>query len=130
MEEKKEEKGMFKAYQVAQEMIRDRLEDKDKEAAKDLDKIKDNEVIVARGAYDFIERVFEKMDMPHKVVDPSAFDAFGPSPEQIVFLNCPGHVGSDGVKNLVEFVENGGFLFTTDWALKHVIEPDFRNLKV
>ena len=34
-EEKKEEKGMFKAYQVAQEMIRDRLEDKDKEAAKD-----------------------------------------------------------------------------------------------
>ena len=35
-------------------MIRDRLEDKDKEAAKDLDKIKDNEVIVARGAYDFI----------------------------------------------------------------------------
>ena len=113
MEEKKEEKRMFKAYQVAQEMIRDRLEDKDKEAAKDLDKIKDNEVIVARGAYDFIERVFEKMDMPHKVVDPSAFDAFGPSPEQIVFLNCPGHVGSDGVKNLVEFVENGGFLFTT-----------------
>lgn len=125
MEEKKEEKGMFKAYQVAQEMIRDRLEDKDKEAAKDLDKIKDNEVIVARGAYDFIERVFEKMDMAHKVVEPSAFDAFGPSPEQIVFLNCPGHVGSDGVKNLVEFVENGGFLFTTDWALKHVIEPGF-----
>jgi len=80
---------------------------------------------VARGAYDFIERVFEKMDMPHKVVEPSAFDAFGPSPEQIVFLNCPGHVGSDGVKNLVEFVENGGFLFTTDWALKHVIEPGF-----
>ena len=29
------------------------------------------------------------MDMPHKVVDPSAFDAFGP-PEQIAFLNCPG----------------------------------------
>ena len=29
------------------------------------------------------------------------------------------------MKNLVEFVENGGFLFTTDWALKHVIEPGF-----
>lgn len=125
MEEASKGKGMFKAYQVAQEMIRDRLEDQNKKAAKELDDIQENEVIVARGCYDFIERVFEKMEMPHKVVDPSAFDAFGPSPEQIVFLNCPGKVPGDGVQNLVNFVEQGGFLFTTDWALKHVIEPGF-----
>ena len=88
MEEEENKKGMFRAYQVAQEMIKDRLEDVDEEAAKEMGGVAQNEVIVVRGAYDFIERVFQKMDMPHKVVDPSAFEAFGPSPEQIVFLNC------------------------------------------
>jgi hypothetical protein len=106
-------------------MIKDRLEDVDEEAAKEMGEVAENEVIVARGAYDFIERVFSKMEMPHKVVDPSAFEAFGPSPEQIVFLNCPGKVDEEGVRNLRNFVEKGGFLFTTDWALKHVIEPGF-----
>ena len=125
MEEKDKDKGMFKAYQFAQEMIRDRLRDVDENAAKELDAARENEVIVARGSYDYIERVFSRMDMPHKVVDPMAFDAFGPSAEQIVFLNCPGAVSEDGVRNLVRFVEQGGFLFTTDWALKHVIEVGF-----
>jgi len=125
MEEKDKKKGMFKAYQIAQEMIKDRLDDVDKDAAKELDSVGENEVIVARGQYDFIERVFSKMGMPHKVVSPSAFEAFGPSPDQIVFLNCPGNIDREGVRNLVDFVEKGGFLFTTDWALKHVIEPGF-----
>jgi hypothetical protein len=125
MENEDGKKGMFRAYQVAQEMIKDRLEDVDEEAAKEMGEVAGNEVIVARGAYDFIERVFSKMEMPHKVVDPSAFEAFGPSPEQIVFLNCPGKVDKEGVRNLRNFVEKGGFLFTTDWALKHVIEPGF-----
>ena len=125
MENEDGKKGMFRAYQVAQEMIKDRLEDVDEEAAKEMGEVAGHEVIVARGAYDFIERVFSKMDMPHKVVDPSAFEAFGPSPEQIVFLNCPGKVDQEGVRNLRNFVEKGGFLFTTDWALKHVIEPGF-----
>ena len=110
MEEKDKQKGMFKAYQIAQEMIKDRLEDMDKDAAKELDSIGENEVIVARGAYDFIERVFSKMGMPHKVVDPSAFEAFAPSPDQIVFLNCPGNIDAEGVGNLVKFVEKGGSL--------------------
>ena len=35
MEENDKKKGMFKAYQIAQEMIKDRLEDVDKEAAKE-----------------------------------------------------------------------------------------------
>lgn len=125
MEDEDRKKGMFKAYQVAQEMIRDRLQDVDESAAKEWDAVRENEVIVTRGSYDYIERVFSQMDMPHKVVDTMVFDAFGPSSEQIVFWNCPGAVSEDGVRNLVRFVEQGGFLFTTDWALKHVIETGF-----
>ena len=64
MEEKDKDKGMFKAYQFAQEMIRDRLRDVDENAAKELDAARENEVIVARGSYDYIERVFSQMDIP------------------------------------------------------------------
>ena len=36
MQEEDKKKGMFKAYQVAQEMIRDRLEDEDAEVAREM----------------------------------------------------------------------------------------------
>ena len=85
MENEDGKKGMFRAYQVAQEMIKDRLEDVDEEAAKEMGEVAGNEVIVARGAYDFIERVFSKMEMPHKVVDPSAFEALGRRPNRSCF---------------------------------------------
>lgn len=42
-----------------------------------------------------------------------------------MFVNCPGHFSPLGLRKLSAFVEVGGFLFTTDWALKHVLEPAF-----
>jgi len=117
--------GMFKAYEIAGEMLRDRLKDTDKEAAGDFDSLGSNDVIVAKGSYDYIENVFRKINLPHQVVDPREIDRFSLDPKQIVFLNCPGNLSNAGVRNLVGFVENGGFLFTTDWALKHVIERGF-----
>ena len=47
------------------------------------------------------------------------------TPDNILFINCPGTVTKKGLRKIVSFVESGGFLFTTDWALKHVIEPGF-----
>ena len=123
--EKSKSGGMYKAYQIAQEMMKDRLEDVDGEASKEMESLGMNDVLVATGSYDHIENVFTKIGVPHKVVDPGVFDALAPSPEQIVFLNCPGKVTRDGLRNLVRFVETGGFLFTTDWALKYVVEAGF-----
>lgn len=122
---KKNGGGMFKAYQIAQEMVKDRLKEVDKDAAEEMKSLGENDVLVATGGYDHIERVFSKIGIPHKVVAPDVFEALAPDPEQIVFLNCPGNVPPGGLRNLVRFVEKGGFLFTTDWALKHVIESGF-----
>jgi hypothetical protein len=46
-------------------------------------------------------------------------------PDQIIFVNCAGHFGPRELRKVRAFVEEGGFLFTTDWALKHVLEPAF-----
>ena len=116
---------MSKAYKVAQEMLKDRLKDVDESMAKEFDEINDSDVVIVRGQYDFIEQVFSGIGLKHKTIGAGNLGSIELNPEQIVFINCPGNVEKKGLRKLVTFVENGGFLFTTDWALKHIIEPGF-----
>ncbi len=116
---------MSKAYNVAQEMVRDRLKDVDESMAKEFDEINESDVVIVRGSFDYIEQVFDGIGLKYRMVDPEQLSMVKLSPEQIVFINCPGDVPRMGLRKLVSFVETGGFLFTTDWALKHIIEPGF-----
>ena len=116
---------MSKAYKVAQEMLKDRLKDVDESMAKEFDEINESDIVIVRGEYDYIEQVFSGIGLKHKTIDAGRLGSIELNPEQIVFINCPGNVGPRGLRKLVTFVENGGFLFTTDWALKHIIEPGF-----
>jgi len=116
---------MSKAYKVAQEMLKDRLKDVDESMAKEFDEIDESDIVIVRGGYDFIEQVFSGIGLKHNTIDAENLDSIELNPEQIVFINCPGNVGPMGLRKLVTFVESGGFLFTTDWALKHIIEPGF-----
>ena len=117
--------NMEKAYEIAQEMLKDRLRQEDPEAAEQLESVGEHDVIVVSGQYDHIGSVFELSKTPHTRVLPHELDAVSLRPDQVVFVNCPGHVRAPGARNLTSFVEEGGFLFTTDWALKYVIQPAF-----
>ena len=116
---------MSTAYRVAQEMIKDKLKDVDEEMAAEFEELGQSEVIVSIGVHDYIEQVFDGIGLKHNLINPQQFEKIDLDPDKIIFINCPGSVSSKGLRNLVTFVENGGFLFTTDWALKHVIEPGF-----
>ncbi len=116
---------MHTAYRVAGEIMRDRLKSESPEALRDLEQIPEADVLVTRGEYDNIESVFELAGTPHTLVHPKTLDTADLRPDQIVFVNCPGQIGPNGLRRLVSFVHSGGFLFTTDWALKHVLEPGF-----
>ena len=116
---------MSTSYKIAQEMIKDKLRDVDENMAAKFDDLKTLDIIVLLGDYDFIERVFYGIGIEYELIDPYYFDSIDLDPGKIVFMNCPGEVSPKGLRNLVEFVEKGGFLFTPDWALKHVIEPGF-----
>ena len=117
--------NMSTSYKIEQEMIKDKLRDVDENMAAKFDDLKTLDIIVLLGDYDFIERVFYGIGIEYELIDPYYFDSIDLDPGKIVFMNCPGEVSPKGLRNLVEFVEKGGFLFTTDWALKHVIEPGF-----
>ena len=117
---------MTKAYRVAQEMLKDRLKDIDQSMAEEFDELNESDIVIVRGTYDFIEQVFNGIGLKYKIVSVEALDTMQLNPEQIVFINCPGNVSDKALRNLVSFVEKGGFLFTTDWALKHVVEKGFQ----
>ena len=116
---------MSTAYRVAQEMIKDKLKDVDEDMAAEFEELGQSEVIVSKGVHDYIERVFNGIGLKHNLINPQQFEKIDLDPDKIIFINCPGNVSSKGLRNLVTFVEKGGFLFTTDWALRHVIEPGF-----
>jgi len=116
---------MSTAYRVAQEMIKDKLKDVDEDMAAEFEELGQSEVIVSIGVHDYIEQVFNGIGLKHNLINPQQFEKIDLDPDKIIFINCPGNVTSKGLRNLVTFVEKGGFLFTTDWALRHVIEPGF-----
>ena len=116
---------MSTAYRVAQEMIKDKLKDVDEDMAAEFEELGQSEVIVSEGVHDYIEQVFNGIGLKHNLINTKQFEKIDLDPDKIIFINCPGNVSSKGLRNLVTFVEKGGFLFTTDWALRHVIEPGF-----
>jgi hypothetical protein len=120
-----EENKMNSAYKIAQELVRDRLKEQAPEFLDDLDAVQAADVIVTRGRFDHIETVLTQAGTPFTLVDPREIDRADLRPDQIVFVNCPGEFSEMGIRNLANFVEAGGFLFTTDWALKYVLERAF-----
>jgi len=119
------DKGMGKAYLIAQELMKDRLKSVNPEAYEELKDVNAADVLVVPGQYDHIEDVLRLAGTRFTLVAPGQFDRITLRPDQILFINCPGNLTTVGLRKLESFVSTGGFLFTTDWALKHVLEPAF-----
>jgi len=116
---------MKQAYRVARELLRDRVRKSSPETLEILEQVRQADVIVVEGGYDRIQDVLEIAGMPFTLVSPERFEKSNLRPDQIVFVNCPGNLSPKGLRNLEVFVREGGFLFTTDWALRNVLEHAF-----
>jgi hypothetical protein len=116
---------MFTAYQAAQRIVEHELSAEDRQLLADTT---DSNVIVVEGIYDRVQNVLDLAKIRHTVVPPAAVATLNLGPEQLLIVNCPGQVGEDGVPVIRRFVDDGGSLITTDWALKHVLEPAFPGL--
>jgi hypothetical protein len=116
---------MKAAYRVADELLKDRMREDAPAALEEIEDLTAADVIVTRGQYDRIEQVFGEGGIPCTQVEPSQIDGAELRPDQVIFVNCPGEFSAVGLRKLHQFVEEGGFLFTTDWALKNVVEQAF-----
>jgi hypothetical protein len=114
-----------RAYRAAATITREQLRRDAPERARVLDEIVAGDVVVVAGCYDHVESVLGALEVPYALVQPEQVERLDLRPEQLLIVNCPGEVPGAAIGRIRRFVEAGGSLFTTDWALKHVIEPAF-----
>lgn len=113
---------MKRAYQSAGSGVREKLR---REAPLDeavLQGLAAQDTLVVRGRYDHAEEVLAALAIPFALVEPEHVGQLRLRPAQTVLVNCPGTLDRRGLATLRAFVEAGGCLVTTDWALVHVLE--------
>lgn len=116
---------MRRAYRSGARISRERMAREAPLDAAALEAVQASDVVVVRGSYDRVELVLEALELPYTAVEPHQLGGVRLRPEQLLVVNCPGHLGPEALAEVRRFVEGGGSLFTTDWALRHVLEPAF-----
>lgn len=119
------EKSRFRAYQLGARIEKQRMANTAPRDAEALGRIEASDVIVVPGGYDHVGLVLQALEVPFQEVPPDQLAKLKLRSNQLVVVNCPGQGLERAIPKLREFVADGGSLFTTDWALRHVIEPAF-----
>jgi hypothetical protein len=114
---------MADAYELGSAMAREHLSVEDKKL---LDEIGSDTVIVVPGTYDHIHQVLTSLKIPFKTVHQDELLTYPLRPkDQTVYVNCANTFPEKVAHRLRQFVNDGGQLITTDWALKNVLEVAF-----
>jgi len=92
-------------------------------------KLRTNErnVKVVKGDYDQGELVMDALGLHHGFLSAPEMAREGvPSEVRAVFFNCTARpAGREALVQLARWVEDGGYLFTSDWAIEFVLEKGF-----
>jgi len=118
-------KKMEQAYKASSKIMEKRM---GKERPMDLEilkKVSESSIIIVAGSYDRVETVLDMINVPYVLIQPEEVGQIELKPDQILIINCPGNIYEGALKNILTFVKQGGFLFTTDWALTNVLENIF-----
>jgi hypothetical protein len=113
------------AYEAGARIARDRIARESPLDAQALADVQAADIVVVGGVYDHVEQVLGALEMPFTRVQPDGLSELDLRPDQLLVVNCPGKIDGRGISLVRDFVSTGGSLFTTDWALRHVVEPAF-----
>lgn len=116
---------MQKAYKAASKLSQKMMEKENPEDLKFLKDVKDSDIIIVRGQYDHGEVIFELVNFPYSLISTDEVAKIELRDDQILYINCPGYIPERGLERIKSFVQNGGMLVTTDWALTNVLEKIF-----
>jgi hypothetical protein len=117
-----------RSYRVGAGITRERHRREAPLSERALREIEASDIVVVEGCYDRVEQVLQALELPHTSIAPEQLGQVPLRRDQLLVVNCPGHVSGRALPRVREFVEQGGSLFTTDWALRHVLERAFPGL--
>ncbi len=89
--------------------------------------VADATVVIVRGSADAMEQVLSRAKVKFVLVTPEELADLPLHSKQVVMVNCTGQMSDASRAKLKRFVTAGGFLYTTDHAVKYVIEELFPN---
>ena len=91
-----------------------------------LKKLKKREILVVKGNYDHVQEVLELLGIQYELVEPKDLGRVSFRGRKALLVNCSNvAVPLNAMDQLRSFVNRGGYLLTTDWAVRWVIEPAF-----
>lgn len=122
-----ESERMRRAYRVSGQALLEDLKERRPDDARVLESVRPAEVVAVRGSYDHCEQVLEATRVPFVAVEPAHAALVDWSRLEVLLVSCPGHLPRAALDRIGPWVRRGGYLLTTDWALKHVLEPLFPN---
>jgi hypothetical protein len=116
---------MRKANRAAGEILKTRMQQEQKADLELMREAGQADVVVAAGVYDRLQDILAAMEVKHVVVPPELLDELPLLATQTLMINCPGMLSRKAIQNVRQFVERGGHLVTTDWALHNVLAKAF-----
>jgi hypothetical protein len=69
--------------------------------------------------------VLKTLGIAHTVVSPGQVAKLNLNAKQLLIIDCPGEMPPAGVERIRKFVNAGGYLYTTDWALTNIVQRAF-----
>jgi len=114
-----------RAYELAARAYRERLRAEKAKDAELLEGTLHGEVVEVLGEYDHAGTVLRATGVPFVSVRPGELHRVDWERAQVAWINCPGNLTDGDLERVVGWVRGGGYLSTTDWALRNVLERAF-----
>jgi hypothetical protein len=96
-------------------------------AAPTAEQVREASVVVVSGSADHMDQVLQRAGVPFVVVSPQDLPELPLHSRQVLMVNCTGTMPDASRERVRRFVAAGGFLYTTDHAVKELIQPTFPN---
>jgi hypothetical protein len=88
-------------------------------------RIPNNQVIVARGAWDDSTKTLQKFGVPCTRIRAGQLDDYPLGSVKVLIIDCAGDVPRESFQRIRDFVSKGGYLLSTDWALDNMLQKTF-----
>jgi hypothetical protein len=99
---------------------------KKRNESKYLERIEKGDVIVVKGVYDQVEEVLENLKIPFTLIPREKLAQLKLKASMVVIFNCHDKaLDKNAAQNLRNFVSAGGYVFTSDWELRNILQHAF-----
>jgi hypothetical protein len=84
-----------------------------------------DKLIEVKGAWDDSARTLRSLGIPHTRIPARRLKDQPFEGTKVIIVNCAGDVPHESLQRIRDFVAQGGYLLTTDWALENLVQRAF-----